>query len=85
MLAGLPVLTVGGIGLNDHIKSMGFDMPYSDMYDHLTADHLRVEKVIDIMCNQRADKDSIQHNFNLMHDINHLTNLVVDPITKFFS
>ena len=85
MLAGLPVLTVGGVGLNQHIQSMGFDMPYSDLYDNLTADHLRVEKVIDVMCNYKADNESIEYNFNLMSDANYLANLAVQPIIKFFT
>ena len=85
MLAGLPVLTVGGVGLNEHIKAMGFEMPYSDLYDNLTADHLRVEKVIDIMCNYKADNESIEYNFNLMSDANYLANLAVQPIIKFFT
>ena len=85
MLEGLPVLTVGGVGLNEHIKAMGFEMPYSDLYDNLTADHLRVEKVIDVMCNYKADNESIEYNFNLMSDANYLANLAVQPIIKFFT
>ena len=81
-MAGIPVLTIGPKNLNKYLISVGYEMEYSEMYDHLEFGEERIEAVIETMISKQPDIDKVRHNYKLSHDVEFLASLVVEPLTK---
>ncbi len=81
-MAGLPVLTLGPKNLNKWLTDVGFQMEYSDLYDHLEFGEERIEAVIDTMLSKQPDLYKAKVNHRLMHDVEFLTSLIVKPLSE---
>jgi hypothetical protein len=81
-MAGIPVLTIGPKNLNKYLISVGYEMEYSELYDHLEFGEERIEAVIETMLSKQPDIDKVRHNYKLSHDVEFLASLVVEPLTK---
>jgi len=81
-MAGIPVLTIGAKDLNKWLIDVGYEMEYSDLYDHLEFGKERIEAVIDTMVSKTPNIEKIKHNHRLSHDVSFLSSLVVEPLIK---
>lgn len=81
-MAGMPVLTLGPKNLNKWLIDVGFQMEYSDLYDHLEFGEERIEAVIDTMLSKQPDLYKVKVNHRLMHDVEFLTSLIVKPLSE---
>jgi hypothetical protein len=81
-MAGIPVLTLGPKNLNKWLIDAGYEMEYSELYDHLDFGEERIEAVIDTMVSKTPDVQKIKHNHKLSHDVSFLTSLIVKPLAE---
>lgn len=80
-LGCMPTLTLAEVGFNSHLENLGFIMPGE--YDHL-EDFSRIEAIIELLMKENIPylDDAVENNFNLISDIDFLSNLVSNELLK---
>lgn len=81
-MSGIPVLTLGPKNLNKWLIDVGYEMEYSELYDHLEFSEERIEAVINTMVSKTPDIQKIKHNHKLSHDVSFLSSLIVEPLAE---